>query len=160
MKGGDESPPPILQRPPCPVLCMERKDKSAQSSRDLQISLHVASGCFWRYCVLQMQRCILESSRSGRSSGRFPIIRNRFLTPHQTNTEGMLTRVLWLPAHVGGGGNEVLDFCGKTDGKWQPAQLKVTSGNQRVADEQDCCRVLVSAGNNGRQERCKSPHTQ
>lgn len=48
----------------------------------------------------------------------------------------MLTRVLWLPAYVGRGENEVLDF-GKTDGKWQPAQLKVTSGNQSKHNENE-----------------------
>lgn len=52
------------------------------------------------------------------------------------NKKGMLTRVLWVPAHVGRGGNEAADF-GKTDGKWQPAQLRVTLENQSKYNESE-----------------------
>lgn len=72
-----------------------------------------------------MQRASLKAHALAGHQLDFPIVRDMFLALHKMNKKGMLTRVLWVPAHVSGGGNEAADF-GEADGKWQPAQLWVT----------------------------------
>lgn len=94
---------------------------------------------------------------------RFHIIPGIFLTLHKISTKATSTRVLWVPAHVGRGGNEAANF-GKTDGKWQPAQLEVTLRNQSKHNESEylmSSTAVVSLSvleNPAGRNRDKGPH--
>lgn len=63
--------------------------------------------------------CILHSICPGCSSVSFHIVPDTFLTLLQTNTKK--ARVLWAPAHVGGGENQPAAFQ-----QQKHSQLKVT----------------------------------
>lgn len=107
---------PVLQPPAASSLSRPTCGSEGQVSPDLLRSPDLTSRCIW-VLWLQMQQPLWQVI------SEVPIIHHRFLTWRECSHVSFGCRLM------SGGGNEASGF-GKTDGKWQPAQLKVTLGNQ------------------------------
>ena len=74
----------------------------------------------------------LSSIRSGRSSFRMDLINEIFLIMYRLQMKGIFTRFIWVPAHVGGKGNEQVDILAKQALKISHVDLQVPLSKAEV----------------------------